>query len=188
MHWQCFGRRHKVRICKLCQFAQHLKLFPIIHRIAILDEPSSGLDPESRRELWNILIEMRKKSTILITTHYMEEADTLADYIYIMSRGEILCHGSALQLKNHHADGYVLKLLVNDTFNTDEVITRMRLRIPGVLIKSFVRPTLNLTLPYTHMVEYSDTIADLEVSSKELGITSISLTNASLEEVFLKYV
>lgn len=160
----------------------------ICSRIAILDEPSSGLDPESRRELWNILIEMRKQNTILITTHYMEEAEALSDYVSIMSRGQILCHGTTLQLKRRYADGYVLKLMTTDRFEKSQTLARLQQHIPGAHIKSFVRPTLSVTLPYRYLDAFSAALADLEAFATELGIESMSLTNASLEEVFLKCV
>lgn len=93
-----------------------------------MDEPSSGLDPESRRELWNILLEMRKDHTIFITTHYMEEAETLADKIAIISHGQLLCYGPSIQLKRRYETGYVLKLLTtNERFcysTTMDIIRR----------------------------------------------------------------
>lgn len=104
-------------------------------RIAILDEPSSGLDPESRRELWNILLDMRKHHSILITTHYMEEAETLADRISIMSHGEVLCTGTSMQLKRQYAVGYVLKLLTTSTFNMTQVMDLIKPYIPQACVK-----------------------------------------------------
>lgn len=67
--------------------------------MVILDEPSAGLDPETRREIWDCLLELRKKCTILITTHDMAEADVLGDRIVIMAKGKLLCAGSPLFLK-----------------------------------------------------------------------------------------
>lgn len=106
-----------------------------ICRIAILDEPSSGLDPESRRELWNILLDMRKHHSILITTHYMEEAETLADRISIMSHGEVLCTGTSMQLKRQYAIGYVLKLLTTSTFNMAHAMDLIQPYIPDACVK-----------------------------------------------------
>lgn len=69
----------------------------------ILDEPSSGMDPQSRRELWDLLLRYRKERTILITTHFMEEADALADWIAIMNEGQMLCFGDPMQLKKKYS-------------------------------------------------------------------------------------
>ncbi|VDQ05446.1 unnamed protein product [Trichobilharzia regenti] len=67
--------------------------------VLILDEPTSGLDPEARRQVWDILQAERPYRAILVTTHYMDEADHLGDRIAIMAGGELKCFGSPLFLK-----------------------------------------------------------------------------------------
>jgi ABC-2 type transport system ATP-binding protein len=71
-------------------------------KILILDEPTTGLDPNARREIWQILTDLKKKSntSLLLTTHYMEEAEQLSDYIIIMDNGHILKEGTVNQLLN----------------------------------------------------------------------------------------
>lgn len=66
----------------------------------ILDEPSSGLDPESRRGVWDVVQRESRSRTILVTTHHMEEADVLGDRVAIMASGRVVCAGSTLFLKN----------------------------------------------------------------------------------------
>lgn len=109
--------------------------FDFTLRIAILDEPSSGLDPQSRRQLWTILLDLRKDHTILLTTHYMEEAETLADKIFIIAYGEQLCSGTSIQLKKKYSVGYILKLLTNDHFNEDKTMELINKYIPEAKIK-----------------------------------------------------
>lgn len=65
----------------------------------ILDEPSSGLDPESRRWVWDMVQSERGRRTVLVTTHHMEEADVLGDSIAIMASGKVVCSGSTIFLK-----------------------------------------------------------------------------------------
>lgn len=72
-------------------------------KVLILDEPTSGMDPESRREIWNMLKEDRESKTILITTHFLEEADVLGDKIAIMSHGKVLCHDTPHELKRKYS-------------------------------------------------------------------------------------
>ena len=55
----------------------------------MLDEPTSGMDPEARRGMWDLLVSLKKDRTILLTTHFMEEADVLGDRIAIMARGKV---------------------------------------------------------------------------------------------------
>ena len=67
--------------------------------ILMLDEPTSGMDPQARRSTWDLLQTEKKNRTILLTTHFMEEADILGDRIAIMARGEVQCYGTSLFLK-----------------------------------------------------------------------------------------
>ncbi|MCH4816030.1 MAG: ABC transporter ATP-binding protein [Saccharolobus sp.] len=75
-------------------------------RLLILDEPTTGLDPEARREVWEILLNMRKEGqSMLLTTHYLDEAERLADKIYFLSR-KIIVEGTPTQIKEKFADWY----------------------------------------------------------------------------------
>ncbi|XP_030753905.1 ATP-binding cassette sub-family A member 2-like isoform X2 [Sitophilus oryzae] len=80
--------------------------------ILILDEPSSGMDPESRRYLWDLLLDMASEKTILITTHFMDEADALGNWIAIMEEGRLRCFGTPMVLKKRYGTGYNLRLLI----------------------------------------------------------------------------
>jgi ATP-binding cassette subfamily A (ABC1) protein 3 len=77
-------------------------------RLIILDEPSSGMDPFSRRQLWERLKNYKENRVILLTTHFMDEADFLGDNIGIMQNGSLLCMGSPIFLKNRFGSGYNL--------------------------------------------------------------------------------
>lgn len=68
-------------------------------QVIVLDEPTSGMDPSARRETWEIIQKYREGRTILLTTHFMDEADLLGDRIAIMSDGVIRCCGTSLFLK-----------------------------------------------------------------------------------------
>ena len=79
-------------------------------KIVFLDEPTTGLDPETRRQLWNILQDCRhdRKRAIVLTTHSMEEADVLCNRIAIVSDGVMKCIGSQVRLKTLYGGGYHL--------------------------------------------------------------------------------
>ncbi|MFZ3209570.1 MAG: ABC transporter ATP-binding protein [Geobacteraceae bacterium] len=85
----------------------------LIHnpRLLFLDEPTTGLDPQSRRAVWEHIHGLREQMTIFLTTHYMDEADFLCDRIVIMDRGKALVDGSSAELKERlaHAHGYELQ-------------------------------------------------------------------------------
>ena len=77
----------------------------------ILDEPTSGMDPEARRQMWDILQSQRSGRTMLLTTHFMDEADLLGDRIAIMAKGVVQCCGSSLYLKSKY--GEKLERIIN---------------------------------------------------------------------------
>lgn len=71
----------------------------MINKVIILDEPTSGMDPGARRQMWDILQRFKKDRTIVLSTHYMDEADVLGDRIAIMADGVVKCCGTSLFLK-----------------------------------------------------------------------------------------
>lgn len=75
----------------------------LILKVLVLDEPTSGMDPESRRRVWDLLLDYRAKRTIIITTHFMEEADVLGDYVAIMAYGKLQCYDTPMNLKKHYS-------------------------------------------------------------------------------------
>ena len=79
-------------------------------KIIMLDEPTSGMDTTTRRRFWEMLKQYKEGRIIILTTHYMDEADILGDRICIMAEGNVQCCGSSLFLKNRFGVGYNLVL------------------------------------------------------------------------------
>lgn len=84
--------------------------------ILLLDEPTTGLDPNSRRELWELLISLKKthQTTLILTTHYMEEAAYLCDEIVIMDKGNILAKGTLGKLLSKHNIGEIIEFSLQE--------------------------------------------------------------------------
>jgi len=80
-------------------------------RIIFFDEPTTGMDPVSRKAVWLLMQELKKNKTIILTTHAMEEADALADRIAVVVDGALKCVGTPLNLKNSFGDGYRVSLV-----------------------------------------------------------------------------
>ncbi|XP_056149332.1 retinal-specific phospholipid-transporting ATPase ABCA4 [Lampris incognitus] len=80
-------------------------------KIVILDEPTSGVDPYSRRAIWDLLLKYRSGRTVILSTHHMDEADLLSDRIAIISKGQLHCCGSPLFLKSYFGVGFYLTLV-----------------------------------------------------------------------------
>ncbi|NWT28656.1 ABCA1 protein, partial [Cardinalis cardinalis] len=87
-------------------------------RVVILDEPTAGVDPFSRRSIWELLLKYRKGRTIILSTHYMDEAELLGDRTAIISQGRLCCCGSPLFLKARLGTGYHLTLVKRDRSGT----------------------------------------------------------------------
>jgi len=92
-------------------------------KFVLLDEPTSGMDPLSRRSLWDLLRKKKKDSVILLTTHYMEEAEILADRIAVMKYGQLQCVGTSLFLKRRFGMGYKLRVLMDSTITSNQPAT-----------------------------------------------------------------
>ncbi len=98
-------------------------------QILLLDEPTTGLDPNSRRELWSILLDLKRntKTSLLLTTHYMEEAEQLCDYIMVIDYGKVLREGSLEQLLTQDANEKIMEFSVE---NGDIPLERLRRESP----------------------------------------------------------
>lgn len=79
-------------------------------KIIFMDEPTSGMDPVIRKQVWKVIREIKKTSTIVLTTHSMEEADILSDRVGVMVDGKFEAVDTSLSLKNEHSNGYKLNL------------------------------------------------------------------------------
>nr|XP_026646313.1 retinal-specific ATP-binding cassette transporter [Zonotrichia albicollis] len=80
-------------------------------KVVVLDEPTSGVDPYSRRSIWDLLLKYRPGRTIILSTHHMDEADILGDRVAIISQGKLFCSGSPVFLKNSFGSGFYLTLV-----------------------------------------------------------------------------
>ena len=75
-------------------------------KILLLDEPTTGLDPKNRREIWSVIKKMRQGRVLIMTTHAMDEAEALSDRIVVLAKGKVKYDGTPLAFKNRFGDGY----------------------------------------------------------------------------------
>ena len=95
-------------------------------KIVFLDEPTTGMDPVSRRQVWDLIERVKKDKVIVLTTHSMEEADVLGDRIAVMSAGKIVAADTSLGLKNRYGVGYVVSIVLREGANPDGAIEFLR--------------------------------------------------------------
>lgn len=98
-------------------------------KFVLLDEPTSGMDLSARRQLWNMLKESKKGRIVLLTTHYMDEADILGDRIAIMASGKLTALGSSIFLKTKFGTGYTLTIVKSSTDRNKDIGKYCRKRL-----------------------------------------------------------
>ncbi|XP_033111834.1 ATP-binding cassette sub-family A member 5-like [Anneissia japonica] len=162
-------------------------------KVVILDEPTSGMDPYSRRSIWTLLKNKREGRVILLTTHFMDEADILADRKAIISNGKLRCYGSSLFLKNRFGIGYKLSMVTEMDCNHDAVKDVIVSKVSDAKVIRSHGMELSFQLPLKDVNLFAGLFRELEVenangveASKSMGIQSYGVSMTTLEEVFLK--
>jgi len=102
----------------------------------MLDEPTSGMDPSARRFTWDLLQQQKEGRTILLTTHFMDEADILGDRIAIMAEGNIKCCGSSLFLKNKYGVGYHMVIVKEPNCDVSRLTALVTSYVPTAKVES----------------------------------------------------
>ncbi|XP_052619339.1 phospholipid-transporting ATPase ABCA3-like [Peromyscus californicus insignis] len=141
-------------------------------KVVILDEPTSGMDPASRRATWDRLQAYKQDRIILLTTHYMDEADVLGDRIAIMVQGTLRCCGSSVFLKRQYGIGYHVVMVKEPHCDTDEISKLIHDYASTATLKTNVGNELSFILPleYTQRVSHMQDIQATQsptVGSKE---------------------
>ena len=148
--------------------------------VLFLDEPTTGLDPRSRVELWEVLRGLVKDgTTLLLTTQYLEEADQLADRIVVIDRGQIIAEGTPLELKDRSGKASLV-LTVSRAEDLQTAADMLRQRVSEVHVDEAAR---QLTAPAEGLRDMTRIAAVFEDSSIELD--DLGLKRPSLDDVFL---
>lgn len=191
-----YGKEFRARLselCKLLEFGDLLKRSvgklsggqrrridiarALLHnpQILILDEPTTGLDPQTRRLLWNVVDNLRKQRdmTVFLTTHYMEEAAE-ADYVVILDSGSIAAEGTALELKNKYTGDFVTVYGVNEE-------TVKSLGVPYEQLRDAYRLSVPNTSAATKLiVQHPDVFCDYEVTKGKMDDVFLAVTGRKL--------
>ncbi|KAI7775900.1 hypothetical protein LA080_006110 [Diaporthe eres] len=138
-------------------------------KVCCVDEMSSGLDPLSRRKIWDILLAERGERTFLLTTHFLDEADVLSDFVAVLSRGNLRAKGTAVQLKHEVGVGYRVSVPKHENFVAAEKVQRHE-------------------TPDRHVFWLPDSSAASKFISelRSGGVKDYDIIGPTLEDVFLK--
>jgi ABC-2 type transport system ATP-binding protein len=151
-------------------------------RILFLDEPTTGLDPQSRRQLWEIVRAFQKKGgTVLLTTHYMDEAERLCDRLAIVDHGQIIAEGTPSDLIDRLGGHHVVEFQVDGNSSNGQNDDSWR-ALPSVESVRHEDGTLCLNVREPHL-----TIPALLAAISQQGgkLEHLSTRQASLEDVFV---
>jgi len=142
-------------------------------KLLILDEPTTGLDPQVRHLIWDKLRQLKRQgTTILLTTHYMEEAFALCDTILIMDKGKGVMQGSPAELLEQNVEKYVLEIIGSQSF--------------GAVSDNDIPQTVRVDRSEETLRLYSDDAQHLKRLASQLQGAHYYLRQANLEDVFLK--
>lgn len=145
--------------------------------VVFLDEPTTGLDPQARREVWDILLGLKKHGkTVFLTTHYMEEAELLADTVTIISKGRIIAMDSPVHLMENNADYLILTL---------QGVDEKAFEVAG---KMGLDPQLSNHKNITVRIKRMDDIRNILNVMNDAGVSLLGMDvrKPNLEQVFLK--
>ena len=145
-------------------------------KILILDEPTTGLDPEARKTLWKVITSLRKNEnmTVFLTTHYMEEAAD-ADYVVILDSGKIAAKGTPLELKNEYTGDFVT------IYNADEDAVKA-LGLPCENIRDAVRIAVKDTIEARDLILANpELFSDFEITKGKMDDVFLAVTGKKLE-------
>lgn len=146
--------------------------------IVFLDEPSTGLDPKARREVWEVIAGLRNKGkTVFLTTHYMEEAEYLADRIIIIHKGKIIAEGPLDELISKYGDESVLRI---KNCRSDHIINILKEKD----FNAFTEGNGDIAVKIEYKEQILEILSILKYEAVDYG--TIDIRRSNLEEIFLK--
>lgn len=154
-------------------------------QVFLLDEPTAGLDPFSRHQVWDFLKERKTDHVVVFSTQFMDEADILADRKVFLSKGKLKCAGSSLFLKKKWGIGYHLSLQLSEICSPAKITSLIKQHIPDAKLSSEREGKLVYTLPLEKTNRFPELYEDLD-RSPDLGIENYGVSMTTLNEVFLK--
>lgn len=149
-------------------------------KVLLLDEPTTGLDPGARREIWKILETLRKdfNTTMILTTHYMEEAEVLCERILIMDKGEFIAAGTLSELNARHGEGDLIEITFDQNFDIDAT------QLAGVKRLNWINPQTQAQIFVDNISEVLPSIIE-STRDGNIRITALTSRKMTLDDLFI---
>ncbi|XP_008111746.2 glucosylceramide transporter ABCA12 isoform X1 [Anolis carolinensis] len=184
---------YKHRITSMCSYGTNRKLSTALAllgkpSILLLDEPSSGMDPNAKRHLWKIITEeVQNQCSVILTSHSMEECEALCTRLAIMVNGRFQCMGSLQHIKSRFGKGFTVKLHLNNELDSIEKLTQfLQSNFPNTHLKDH-----QLNMAEYHVPMSAGGVANifqlLETNKQKFNIRHFSVSQTTLEEVFINF-
>ncbi|XP_075034204.1 ATP-binding cassette sub-family A member 9-like isoform X2 [Mixophyes fleayi] len=154
-------------------------------QVLLLDEPTAGLDPCSRHQVWAILKERKADRATLLSTQFMDEADILSDRKAVISSGRLKCVGTSLFLKRKWGIGYHLRMQVSPSCDPEVMTSMIKQHISSAKLTTKTEQELTFTLPFQNMDVFPDLFSHLDGHVGQ-NIVSYGVSMTTLNDVFLK--
>ncbi len=158
-------------------------------KVVLLDEPTSGMDPYSRRQIWGVLERNKRGRVLLLSTHFMDEADMLGDRIAVMADGRLRAVGSGLFLKSRYGVGYTLVVVKDDQGGSSApIVAVVRAAVPEAEVTSEAGAELAFRLPFAASPVFPGLFRELDAGKArgELRVSTYGISVTTLLEVFLR--
>ena len=156
-------------------------------KVVFLDEPTAGLDPQVRREIYDIIEELKRdKKTILMTTHYIEEAERLCDRVAIVDHGKVIAQGKPRELKSHASGTTRIEVRLskpesNGTLKNLEGVADAR-EVDGAFVIHSLRPPQTIVSLVKHLEAQGNELVSLEIATPSLEDVFIEMTGRRLRD------
>lgn len=153
----------------------------------VLDEPSTGMDPQARHQMWGALQELLPGRSAILTTHLMAEAEALCARIGIVVNGALACIGTPTHLKSKFGDGLFLEVIFARPEDVERTSAHVRSFAPDMQVLDFYNKRVRYALPMTGQTgSLASVLRQMESKKAELGIVDYDVSQTSLDQIFMQ--
>merc|ERR1712195_16166 len=153
--------------------------------LVLLDEPSTGMDPVARRQMWQTIERTSKGRSVVLTTHSMEECEALCDKVVVMVKGQFRCLGSVQHLKSRFGQGYTVEMKTADLSMADE-LEKFATEELQATVEERMDGWVKCSVPL-HVIELARVFGIIEERKDALQINDYSVSQTTLEQIFVRF-